>query len=312
MRRCPPVLALIVASALGMPSASARIAPVPVLRLPASQSRAFRNATFLTFTSNSSSHPTHDDAFASKIGTGDQVQLNRDGTEGWSGGFDPGTDTALYQQITNGTDSDLYLYDLDTDSRTALTAVDTTAWEWSPRISHTYISFLRYTFDHGTRHTGVYLYDRVHDRTRWVAGYTGYRFMDNGSVGGRYATWTVCGPHTCAAYVYDADRRILRKVPTVHRDPQYGPSVDEANGRLFFIRGGFGCGRHVTFYALPVRHLRAAPVAIAVLPTGVDTNDVVSLLHDGATGRTDLLFSRASCRAKGEADIFELPGVPPG
>jgi len=310
MRRGAVVLALVAAAALGMPTASALISPVPVLRLPAAQSHAYRNASYLLFTSNSSLDPTHDDAFAWRIGTGDRVQLNADGTEGWSGGFDPGTDTALYQQIASPTDSDLYLYDLDTDMRTAVTGIDTTAWEWSPRISHTYISFLRYTHDHTTRHTGVYLYDRAHDRTRWVAGYTGYRFMDNGSVGDRYATWTVCGPHTCVVYVYDAVAKSLRKVPSMGRAPQYAPVVDEASGRLFFVRGGFGCGRHVTFYVLPVRDLRATPVPIATLPAGVDTNDVASLFRNGASRRTDLLFSRASCRAKGRADIFALPGVP--
>jgi hypothetical protein len=312
MRRAPVVLALIVAAALGTPDASARIGPVPVLRLPGTQSRAFRNATYLTFTSNSRADPAHDDAFAWRIGTGAQVRLNADGTEGWSGGFDPRTDTAVYQEIASPTDSDLYLYDLDTDTRTAVAGVDTGAWEWSPRISHTYISFLRYTFGHGSRHTGVYLYDRANDRTRWVTGYAGYRFMDNGSVGNRYATWTVCGPHTCTAYVYDATATSLRKVPTSGRAPQYAPVVDETNGRLFFVRGGFGCGRHVTFYRLPVRHLRATPVAIATLPAGIDTNDVVSLWREGATGRTDLLFSRAACRAKGRADVFALPGVTTG
>jgi hypothetical protein len=291
-------------------AAWALVTPVKVLDMPAVQFLPSSNDTFLTYTSNSISHPNRFNAFAYRYSDGNTRRINAAHTQGWNGGFDPGTNKVIYQQIANG--SNLYTFDLDTSSRQKLGAIDTPKWEWMPRISASFISFFRDYKANGTWYTGIFLYDRTSGISRKLAAVTRAKHNTiNGTLGDHYASWTACGRTTCTAYVYDALSDILKKIPTNNGRPQYAPAVDEVNGLVFFARSGFGCGKGVTIYQVPVTALDTAPTKVATLPSGIDLDGAASLSLNADTSMYDYFFARVKC-SKGSTDIYRLPSVSPG
>jgi hypothetical protein len=304
------VLAVAISWVLLATAAWALVGPVKVLHLPATQLLPSSNDTFLTYTSNSVAHPKRFNAFAYRYADGHTQRINAAHTQGWNGGFDPGTNTVIYQQIAKG--SNLYTFSLDTSSRQKLGAIDTNKWEWMPRISASFISFFRDYKANGTWYTGIFLYDRTSGTTQKLATIAAAKHNTiNGTLGDRYASWTVCGKTTCTAYVYDGISEILQKIPTNNGKPQYAPAVDEVNGLVFFARSGFGCGKGVTFYQVPVTALGTAPTKVATLPSGIDLDGAASLSLDADTNAYDYFFARVNC-SNGSTDIFRLPSVSPG
>jgi hypothetical protein len=304
------MLAVAISWVLVATAAWALVSPVRVLGVPAVQVLPSSNDTFLTYTSNSIAHPKSFNAFAYRYSDGHTRRINAAHTQGWNGGFDPGTNTVIYQQIANG--SNLYAFDLDTSTRHKLGAIDTPNWEWMPRISTSFISFFRDYKANGTWYTGIYLYDRTSGTTRKLAVVTALKHNSiNGTLGDQYASWTICGRTTCTAYVYDATAHILRKIPTNNGRPQYAPAVDEVNGLVFFARSGFGCGKGVTFYQVPVTALGTSPTKVATLPSGIDLDGAASLSLNADTNMYDYFFARVKC-SNGSTDIYRLPSVSPG
>jgi len=296
-------------------TAWALITPTKVLLLPGSQYFPFSNGTYLAYTSNSKAKPKHYNAYARRDSDGKTFRINEPNTEGFDGGFDPGTDTAVYQQIQRRT-SDIYTYNLDTRTRHKLPKkkVNTPKWEWDPRISTSFISFFRDAYDSysGKWYTHVFIYDRVTDRTREIpgAGYPAGR-PRNGSVGERYATWDVCGKQTCSVYLFDMKTRTPEKIPSAGGLPQYAPVVDETNGLLFFARSGFGCGKGVKIDEVPVATPRVTPTEVATLPRGIDLADGASLALNTGTNMYDYFFSQVRC-PNHPAHIYAFEGVSPG
>jgi hypothetical protein len=291
--------------------ASAQIAwaltPVPVLKAAASLADPSRNDSYLAFSSNSVAHPKHWNAYATSRTTDATTKLNAAGTQGFVGGLDG--NVVIYQQA-DGPSSDIYSFDLDTRHRAKVPGLNTTKWEWSPQVSASYYSFFRAFRSNGIWYTGIYLYNRSHARLHRIAQYNANLFTTNGSVGDSHASWTVCTRKTCSAYVYDATAKIVKKIPTNNAKPQYEPIVDETNGKVFFLRSGFGCGLHVRFYWVPIDALGAAPTKVAALPDGVDVGSM-SLSLNVDSGNYDLLFARTPC-STGNADIYQLMDVSPG
>ena len=276
------------------------LAPSEVYDPPANQWLPFRNTNYLLYSSNSTSAPKHFNAYARDLVGGTNRRLNLGGTQGGPGGFDPGTNVAIFQEWgPNG--SDAVLYDLDTDLRLPVPrSLRSAAWEWDPRISTAYISFFREVKVNGIWYTAVVLYDRTTHALTKVARYKSSTYMANGTLGETYATWSVCTRVTCSVWVYDATLDTLTSVPAVNGRPQYAPAVDEVTGTLFFVRSGFGCGLAVTFLRVPVATPLAAPTKVGVLPGGIDV-DTASVSNG------DLVFSRVVC---GEGSgIYALPGV---
>ena len=300
------------ALALTASTAWALITPVKVLSLPAVQILPFSNDAYLAYASNSTGHPNHYNADAYRYSDHKIRRLNAAHTQGYDGGFDPGTNTVIYQQITNNS-SDLYTYNLDTLTRHKLGAIDNTSWEWQPRISTSFISFFRDFKVSGTWYVGVFLFDRDTGRLRRLAAYRWVNHpRENGSLGDLYASWTVCWKKTCAAYVYDVQAGVVRKIPTNNGRPQYGPAVDETNGLVFFVRSGFGCGHGVTIFKASIGNLSGAPTKVGTLPAGVDLAGVsASLALNPGTNEYGYFFSRENCRS-GASDIYALRGVSPG
>jgi hypothetical protein len=292
--------ALIVVSLIVlMPQVAAGVTPTKVYDPPGNQWFPFRNASYLAYQSSSPAHPHRFNAFARDLVAGTNQKLNRSGTEGGPGGFDPGTNVVIFQEWARG--SAIRMFDLDSQSRLAVPgALNSRKWEWEPRISTAYISFLRDSRVNGIWYTDLLLYDRVAGTLSRITRMRASLYTQNGSLGERYATWYACGKKTCHAFVYDATTDSKVMIPTRNSRPQYSPTVDETNGNLFFVRSGFKCGAAVTFYSVPVATLTDTPTEIKQLPDGVDA-DGASL--DGP----DLIFSRIAC-GKGTG-IYQLANV---
>jgi len=81
----------------------------------------------------------------------------------------------------------------------------------------------------------------------------------------------------------------LRKIPTKNGRPQYGATVDEANGQLYFFRSGAKCGVDVNMWRVPVATPGGSLTRIVAFPDGVDTGWTLDLApgtgatfgHDG-------------------------------
>jgi len=311
MRRAATVASVTLVLCLVATSAQAvLITPVKVIDPPGVQLEPFRNDAWVLFASNAPSTPNHFDAFAEDPVTKARVKLNASGTQGSVGGFDPGTNTAIYWQ-TNGGPGTIWFYDLDAHTRTKVGGgVNSTGNDYDPRISNTFITFFRDFAAGGKKYHGVYVFDRAGSSLTKVASYPSAWFLTNGSVGDQYATWTACadGSH-CSAIVDNVDAGVLRKIPTVKNRPQYAPVVNEPEGRVYFMRSGFGCGVQVTFYSVSVTALGGTPKKIAALPKGFDTDDEMSVWPNPNTNAYDLQFIRVNCT--GSTAIWSVPGVAP-
>ncbi len=301
----------IMATLLLAGSALAQITPVEVIGGKAQQSLGFANATRVAWTSraNSMQAQTLSNAFARPIAGGSRVQLNARNTQGFTGGFDPGTNTVIYQQIDLSTNrSDLYFYDLDTNTRTAVTEVNTKWWEWGPRISTGYILFDLDYRNNGSWRTAIELYDRTAATTTRLGSWRTSKFnAPTASVGETYATWTLCST-SCSAYIHDIATATTSVIPTKNGRPEQGAVVDETNARVYYVRSAsMSCGRKVVMLRLPVADLSQTPTRIVAMPDGIDM-DALSLAPNTMTVGVDLLFSRIVCRNSNE-DVYEVADV---
>jgi hypothetical protein len=277
--------------------------PSRVLGGPQDQLLPAVNETYLVWTESSEAHPNRYHAFAKVLGTTTRVRLNPSGTRGYTGGIDPGQDRAIYQRI-DGQRSDLYLVDLQTRAQSRLpAAVNTTRWEWGPRISDRFVLFARDT----ALKTTIVLWDRVDRTVDQLAGYDFTRFYASpGAVGQRYATWSVCGPLTCNAWIYDTQLDTTRRIPAPDGRARYAPVVDEAGDQVYFVRSGQSCGANVRIMRVPVDALDAVPVTLTALPAGIDVGFTLSVARP--PGQVDLWFARFRC-APQQGDIFRLRDV---
>ena len=99
-------------------------------------------------------------AYARDLTNGTNQKLNARGTAGGPGGFDPGTNTVIFQEWANT--SAIRMFDLDTQTSVHVPgAINSPKWEWEPRISTAYITFFRNTKVNGVRYADLLLYNRV-------------------------------------------------------------------------------------------------------------------------------------------------------
>ena len=125
------------------------------------------------------------DAFLRPAGQ-PKIQLNRRGL-GWNGNIS-GTE-AIYQQVVHD-QSNIYIYDTGTQSRHAPPGVNTTGWEFYPRIDGTNVLFGRSGRHHSWR---VLLADTSGPSTTLLEKHTGRPVRP-------YSTFVPsrCGPHSQA------------------------------------------------------------------------------------------------------------------
>ena len=290
-------------------TAVALVDPEPVITSARDTWDPHANETWLAFTSardfDASNQYT---AQAWNFGTGQTVNVNASGTDGWVGSFDPGTNTLLYQQA-DGRRSDLYVFNLDTASRGRVTDVNSKLWEWDPLMSSTFISFFRNRNVNGRWRTSMYLYRRATGALRelWTVDRARVRGTFNESLGERYVGYTLCR-RTCQAYVYDATERDTRRVPSDGKS-QWSPLVDETNGTVYVTRSGDRCGVNANVYRFPLA-LDGAPEKIIDFPDGISPN-WSSLSTDPETGQVDLWMDRWICGTRDVhgADIYVARGV---
>jgi hypothetical protein len=303
VRRSLSIVLALAVVVIGAHAALALIAPVKIFDPPGSQAYPSRNATWLLYASNTREHPRHWDAFARPVAGGAPAKINASGTQGYTGGFDPGTNTAIFTEYTSKT-YDIRLFDLDTMQRTpAPRPLHTAAWEFDPRISTSYISFFRYQKVNGTWFANLYLLDRADNSLTKITAIKlkSNQYFLNDFVGDHYASWTVCTA-TCTVRVYAIDVPGIAKLPsTSDNKPQYASTIDEGAGALFFVRSGFGCGVAVTIWWVTLADLGAAPTKLASLPKGEDVSNSMSL------DAGDLLFGKYAC--SGWGGIYSLPGA---
>ena len=283
--------------------AGAVSAPQRMLAGPADQTLPSVNDTYLIWAQNSGAFSNRYHAYGKVRGTTEVFRLNRNGTRGFTGGIDPDQDRAIYQQI-DGQASDLYAFNLVTRRRSKLPApINTARWEWGPRISNAFYLFAR----DAAGKTTLFLYDRTaktiealvsHDLTRY--------YVSPAAVGERYATWSVCGPFTCSAFVRDTDTDQTRKIPAPDGKARYAPIVHEAEGLVYFVRSGAGCGSAVRIMRLPVATLGATQTTLVTLPGGIDVDFQMSLVP--LESQVDLWFSRHRC-APQQGDLYRLRDV---
>ena len=295
-------LALVLAAvAIGPAGAVGR--PHRILAGPEDQLLASVNDTYLIWTQSSVAFPNRYHAYAKVRGTNDSFRLNPAGTRGYTGGIDPGQDRAIYQQI-DGAASDLYTINLVTRRRTKLPApINTDRWEWGPRVSNAFYFFAR----DASQGTTLFLYDRASKTMEKLVTLDLTRFyVAPGSVGERYATWTVCGPRHCNAFVRDTDTDLTRKIPAPDGKARYAPVVHEAEGQVYFARSGPECGSAVRIMRLPLADIAAPPVGLLTLPAGIDVDIQMSLEDVGS--QVHLWFSRFRC-APQQGDIYRLRDV---
>jgi hypothetical protein len=305
---CVFVSAILLAGLVEPSTAFATIEPYEVIGGHGVQVFAFANDSDIVWTTNSTRYGQRFNAYVRPRFGGATVKINAPGTQGFTGGFDPGTDTVIYQQVQNGR-SRLYWYDLDTSTRSLVVGVNSKRWEWGPRVSASYILFAR---DHGRKgitYTSLYLFDRRTSTTRRLGTWRRARYrVQPGSVGQRYATWTLCRRRTCFAYLYTIASRDRQRIPARRRRPQFAQAVTEANGAVYFLASGASCGAGVAIMRLRAGNLSARPTKILDLPAGIDVGYTMSMAPDRNGSDQDLLFDRVRCRSS-TSDVYEVDAV---
>ena len=277
--------------------------PQRVIAGPEDQLLPSANAEYLIWAANSVAFPNRFHAYGRRRGTNDTFRLNATGTRGYAGGIDPGQNRAVYQQIDGGS-SDLYAINLETRARSKLPApVNSARWEWGPRVSNAFYLFAR---DAGTT-TTLFLYHRGSRTLEKLVSYDLTTFyVAPGAVGERYATWTVCGPANCRAFVRDTSLDRTRRIPAPDGTARYAPAVSEGEAQVYFVRSGQACGAAVRIMRLPLADLASTPASIATLPPGIDVGFQLSL--EVRPDPRDLWFSRYRCAAE-QGDVSRLRGV---
>ena len=278
----------------------------PVVDGPANQTLPFSSGSYLVWTQNEPGARNDYNAFIRPIGGGPKTQINARG-DGFTGSFDLGTDTMIYQQAQRQR-SDLFLYDAVAGTRTGLPSrINSKHWEWAPRLSGTHILFAR---DVGRR-TRLLLYDRSTRTIVAVLADVDRRrvYLTSGGVGDEYATWTTCDAKSCIARVHRISTGRTRAIPGPGVRPQYAPVVDEATSTTYWVTSGFGCGESVNIWRAPVADLNDR-TKVTSFPNRIDTGLTIALAPNLDTLGTDLWFTRVDCREQQE-DVWGLRGVQP-
>jgi hypothetical protein len=262
------------------------------------------NTTYLTWSSNTTAHPQHYDALFRLLAGGSSSKMNAAGTQGFAGDINGITNEAVYQQ-TDGSSSDLYLYNLATETRAAAPdAVNSILWEWAPSVSDGYILYGRNKFTRKSSPWKVMLYDRNADTNIVLDTVTrACACIYPGQVSDDYATWTRCSKSTCQAWYYDIAGETTAKIPNPNDKLQYFPAVSAATGDLYFVQSAFGCGLHTKIMEWnPVAG--GAANLVSTQPRGYDVYAGPKVFDDGT--HQDVYVDRQVCSGKYYADIYVI------
>jgi hypothetical protein len=306
-----PTLALAVAmSSIGIFDARATITPTRVLGGRTDQYGPGANTGWLGYTANTTGSPKHYDAYVKSRSTDDSpIKLNT-GSQGEFGGFEPGTNVAIYRQWNNN-GSRLHLIDL-TDPAHPIRSSPGTAinddrfWNFGASISTSWILYGRWRYVEGRLYEQLVLYDRVSTLRQVLTQVRGSSdsIIFPGKVTDGYATWTKYG-NSIDAHYYDITNEVKGTVPNPNDRASYAPSVSDTSGRLYFARSGRSCGANVKILAWEIG--TSIPFeTVSLIPDGFDLTTTSTFVH---SGHDDVFFDRLRCSGSYYSDIFEIPSA---
>lgn len=241
------------------------------------------------------------------VATGKITPIDPGARATFVGSFIAGTDQLVYQR--GGARSHAYIYDVSSGLRAEMSNLVTGDGEQSvPAASR---SFLLYIRDYPTR-ADLVLFDRTTGRKQILATdvrANPRRFLTPAFVGTTYAAWTDCAGDDCHVRYLDIATGARRSIPD-DGGAQYGTTIDEAAGQIYYVRSEQGvCGHHVEIRRAPLT-APASSEEVLALPPGVDTDTWLSLGPNPNTGKLDLFFSRARCDT-GTVQVNAVRGVAP-
>jgi hypothetical protein len=251
-----------------------------------------------TWKSWSNSRPGQPGVFDAFVRNGShaKIKLNRQG-QGYNGNFS-GPD-AIYQQIARN-NSNIYIYDTTTGTRHAPPGVNTSGWEFYPRIDGNNVLFGR----SGRTSFKVLLDDTTVGTPVVLESHTGKPIRQElpGGVDGDWVTWARYTPRTGHGTVvlYQISTQMTTPLAVPTGKVQYAPAVNNA-GDLFYVRATAGaCGRGVNIRMLP--NGAGTDIKLAVIPRGYDIGVMNAV--DDASG-TSVYFDRVNC-STGFWDTYQL------
>jgi hypothetical protein len=243
---------------------------------------------------------THTDlgAFVETNG-GSVTRINARRTSAYVGGFDPGTDRVIYQQVRNG-ESDLFLYDISERSRTPMRALNDGHWQWNPSIdTHQgtpWILFGVNRFGSASASWRLYLANgRSGERILLDSTTNRCGCMFPGTVAYPWVTWAVGADATAWRY----DIRTGERTPLLPTDrDEYSVAVTP-DGTAYVAQAGDRCGSAAALYRV---ERDGTPFLIHEFR---DRREAANLSVD-FTGPHDRLYvDRRSCRT-GSSDILRF------
>jgi hypothetical protein len=307
MRRLMVTLVMVVVLVLSAIPALA-LTPVKVIGGPGHQYWPSSNGTYLTWTSYVKGKS---DVYVKTLPSGTAKKVNPSGTSAESASFVGSSSLLVYRQWSRTTKEDIYFYDVTTATRSEAPAAVSKpgTWEGQPVASADYLLFVRKRWSK----TGELLDRRLlmYDRhsfaiTTLATGASRSKEFWPSFAGSTYVSWSVCRSWVCTIY-YWSSAGGKHAQPTVPRRSQFGATIDEATGEIYYVREKPPtCGVFATIRRSQLGS--AASTLLAAFPKGIDIGWEQSLVADTVTAHTDLYFERYVC-ATDTSDVYALRGV---
>jgi len=243
---------------------------------------------------------THTDlgAFV-EVNAGSVMRINARRTSAYIGGFDPGTDRVIYQQVRSG-ESDLFLYDIGDRRRIPLRRLNDGRWQWNPSIDvHQGTPWVLYgvnRFGSASAAWRLYLANgRTGERTLLDSTTNRCGCMFPGTVAYPWVTWAVGADATAWRY----DIRTGERTPLLPTDrDEYGVTVTP-EGTAYVAQSGDRCGSAGALY-------RVEPDGTPFLIHEFRDRREAANLSVDFTGPHDRLYvDRRNCRS-GSSDILRF------
>jgi hypothetical protein len=251
----------------------------------------------LAWQQNSMRRPRHYDVLVRDVDGGPTTRVNPAGTNGANG--DIAGNILVYQQFEERR-SGVRFFDLTTGERShPPNGVNTERWEYWPSVSGRWLLFGRLARGSGARR--VILFDLSTGDGKTLAKVRGrHTFLAPGQVTGDWAVWSRCAarsPCTVVRYqISTADRHVIGDP---NGQDHHSPSVD-AQGTVFYARGGDRCGNRVRLIRQP---LEGGEDVLWRLPNGDDIGRTHVQVR--SRGRT-ILYDHFSCGRPVESDAWQF------
>jgi len=257
------------------------------------------NGQLLSWTQNTKSHPNHYDVYLRSGGSTRKV--NAAGSQGFGGGIDG--NYLVYDQYTSRAGDNLFVFHIDSRTRTMLHDVDTPGPEYHPTISGDWILFPRGTRGKTTR---VLLYNRSNHQVRQLAQITGSgKYVYSGQVNGDFAVWGRVTPNSQDVFLYRIATGTFARVAHAGWYALYDPAV-LPDGTVYYQRSRNGCGLHTQIVR---RDSHNVTTVLVRLPNLVDGGYMYA---DGPeAGSAAAYYTTVKCKDRtslvpNSADIYKL------